>query len=915
MDAGYRSVLEERAGGNRAGGIHILDWMSDLRSTAIRRLFDQHIDLYQQIDEMTARQGLEILPIHDPKTNLRLVQGGTAARNEYHRLVIAGARGAAVKAKMLPHVTKLLDLRGWIRGHKILHEKMLEAFHKGDYAAYAMYKTKMARGEAMPAGYTPAKAQAKLIELEKSMTEAEWAQAEDLASKLWEPLTKARDEMYKEGLLTDQVYKDMVRRGKDYIPLHRLQHDELRQDPDWGYFGGFDRATLLALHRLEGSPLPTVDPYEGAYNLLTKINHDIGVQQVMRSIFYLKELDPNGFFGKNIRELVPGEKPPHDWVRLTFRRKGEKVPFAMPREIAHSLEHATPKEVSLVEQFGQLFKKGLQVGAVGANIAFAAPNLARDMGELMALSHAGSVINPKRMAKVAVQIGKTIGHILRRDEAYMQFLYHRAANSTFTKAIAPEYFAKDLPWKRGLVKKAIRLPLTVPMEAVAFTEELTKFTGYAQLIDDGWTPERAAAETREYAGTPDFAVRGTSTYAANLAIPFFGVRARGKARFWNRIARNPKKLAQLIAASMLVSMILYRCNAQYRDEKGEPEMDHVPEDIKRNNWVFMTDHIDEATGRRKYATIRKPESFQVIANPMERALHEVMERQGFQGKDFWQMVTDFGQAGIPFFPDIDVENEGVLEGTLRSIGASVNPGLKEPVEQFANYDFYRRIPMIPKGEEGLDPRLQVGPYTSPTAQSIGNALGISPRRVEHAIEGTLAGVGEQALSVADYAGEATGLGLPRTTDEMPILSQVGRRFWRQRPRDAKVDRIKADFYDNYKEAEQVLKSYNDILSDRSLEAADAYVAEKPGRRELMGRVGKFRSMSRRLKLSLKAYKVTITSPDLTDEEKNKAARIYYDDHLAELAEVAEFNQEIMMLKLGAPPPAAQSSRFTQPPPQ
>ena len=105
-----------------------------------------------------------------------------------------------------------------------------------------------------------------------------------------------------------------------------------------------------------------------------------------------------------------------------------------------------------------------------------------------------------------------------------------------------------------------------------------------------------------------------------------------------------------------------------------------------------------------------------------------------------------------------------------------------------------------------------------------------------------------------------------------------------------------------------------LAEGMSPEAADAYLAEKPGRADLMDMVGTFRNMARGLKLSLKAFKVTITSPDLSDEEKNKAARIYYDDHLAELAEVAEFNREIVMLKLGAPPPAAQSSRFTQPPP-
>jgi hypothetical protein len=665
------------------------------------------------------------------------------------------------------------------------------------------------------------------------------------------------------------------------------------------------------------------------YSWATKAITDAGKNEVLSTVHGLKTLDPKGFFDENIQNLRPGQKVPRGWTKLTYRQKGRKVSFAMPETVAVSLVNASPRDVSIVHGLAQVFRRGLQVGAVSGNLAFLPRNLTRDWGELMALSDAGSPINPVRFGRIVYRLAQAALNILTRDESYLQFLHERAANSVMTKAIDPDYWVRDVPWRKKPLGKKIKgipmMPIHGVMELTAFSEELTKMSAWLELRKRGWSEQRAAAEVRTYAGTPDFFVHGASTETLNLMIPFFAVRQQGKLRIWRKIRKSPKRLASLVIASSALALALFRHNTQYRDDEGNFEWERVPEDVKRNYWVFFSDNVDPETGRRIPITIRKPESFQVFYNPVERAVWESIGGK-LTKEDYWQAVTDFGQAAIPFFPEIDIENENVLDGSLRSAVSSLNPLFKEPFEQAMNYDTFRRVPIVPRGEESLEPTRQYSPFTSPTAIKIAESMPAwtpewmrSPRRMEHMTRGFLAGVGEQALSIADFPAYETEVGKAigpeerrpfRGIEDIPVLGPITRSWYRTRPRDQMLEDMRERFYRYYRESDRVVQTINDMVKNDDTDRAIRYVAESPERQLLYNYRGIFQKIATALSQLRDKRNAVVTDATIPEQERTDQAKEIYQEQL-EIMYIAEGIHENILAARGELP--EQEEKVTQGP--
>ncbi|MHC4735020.1 MAG: LPD38 domain-containing protein [Planctomycetota bacterium] len=910
----------------------MLDWMTDMGVEFYRQVFDKHVRLYRAINEMTDRRQMELIHKYDPAVVIPLVQGGTGARVHAALLTLSKARKGAVADGLLPEVTRYLDFKGWLRGYRILQEKADAAFQRGDLDGYQQYMQKIREGEGMPAGYTPERIQAELEEMMSSLPEADRLLVDQHAQKVWEVGRTYWDLLHETGIISDAVHQQGINRGPEYIPLHRII-DDLRNDPDWGYVGVFNAATLKSLNKLEGSARATVDPYEAMYTWATKALTDAGKNEVLSTVHGLKALDPGGLFDEAIVNLKAGQKPPHGMSKLTYRQKGRKVSFAMDSMLAASIKNASPKDVSLVHGFMQVFRRTLQVGAVSGNLAFTPRNLMRDWAEMMALSDAGSPINPVAFGRIVHRLAQSAYHILMRDESYLQFLNERAANSIMTKAIDPGYWVADVPWRKKSLWKRVKgvpmAPLRGVMEITAFSEELTKMTAWLELRKRGWSPERAAAEVRTYAGTPDFFVHGTNTEALNLAVMFFAVRQQGKLRIWRKVRKMPKKLLSLIAVSALTSLALFRHNSQYRDKDGNPEWDHVPEDVKRNYWVILSDEIDPVTGRHAQYTIRKAETLQVFYNPIERATWEVVGGQ-LTADDYWQAVTDFGTAAVPFFPEIDIENENALNGTLRSTVSSLNPVFKEPIEQAMNYDTYRRIPIVPRGEEDLDPRFQYSPFTSPTAIAAGKRMppwapewARSPRRIEHAIRGVFAGVGEQALSIADFPAYETEVGRTigpedrrpfRGIEDVPVLGPVTRSAYRSRPRDKVLDDMQERFYRYYRESETIVRTLNDRYKSGDAEGAQRYIAEAPERRMLYDYNGVFRKIATTLSQLRDQRNAVVMDVETPEKDRTEEAKKIYQRQLRLLYIAEGIHENVLKVKGEMPEESKPTGPIGSPPP-
>ena len=99
---------------------------------------------------------------------------------------------------------------------------------------------------------------------------------------------------------------------------------------------------------------------------------------------------------------------------------------------------------------------------------------------------------------------------------------------------------------------------------------------------------------------------------------------------------------------------------------------------------------------------------------------------------------DFSRTLVPNLAPID---------TLGGLGPEI---LTEITEQQANWDLFRSRPVVPSELQSMPIKDQVFPWTSPTMQEIGENVGISPIRLEHAVTGLLGSPSRIILSATDW---------------------------------------------------------------------------------------------------------------------------------------------------------------------
>ncbi len=100
--------------------------------------------------------------------------------------------------------------------------------------------------------------------------------------------------------------------------------------------------------------------------------------------------------------------------------------------------------------------------------------------------------------------------------------------------------------------------------------------------------------------------------------------------------------------------------------------------------------------------------------------------------------------------------------------------MTETIQQMANYDFYTGNPIVSQGKSYLPPTEQTGAYVSPTIEKGAQATGLSPLRVQHAMQSLFGGAGSAVTSVVDMVmgiKNKRGLELKTQFDALPTANR------------------------------------------------------------------------------------------------------------------------------------------------
>lgn len=719
----------------------------------------------------------------------------------------------------------------------------------------------------VPAPYDPTKIATDLKTQEQVLGPQKFAQVKAQADRVFALNRKVLDMVHDAGIVGDAEYQKYTGRGDEYIPMHRILeqvsevNQRLSQNPQ-------DSSARLYLKQqnvikaLMGSERINRDPVISSADANLEAIKEVMRNGVIEDYLRIAQADPQGV-GSYFKPVRSGYKAGPDEGLIGAYENGQSQTYAVPSWLAESLKNVSPTSADIIgkgpmQYFGQILRKGATMG----NLAWSVPNALRHLGDMALMSEAGLKdikTLPRDVVGMIKEWNKSLYSTIVSDGARQEYLRSGAAFSTLQSMISPEEHLD--PTTLGFKSKVAHgRIIDVVSDFNKAVEDATKMTTFKRLRQAGYTEKAAAWETRRYGGGPDFARQGTMTPAIGLVSMFFNAHLQYVTRAFARAAENPMRTAVTLGALTAMGMALSEHNYNQKDEKGNLLIRKVPFTDRENNFVVLTgDTYTSSSGATLpvYYKIPKPSFVKFLYNPIENTLNKIDGHEERSGTQLGLQAIGNLSPG-----QMDLQQGEVGKSAVRGAVSSLNPVIRAPLEEAMNYKTTGfGAPIVPGREQGIDPRYQLGPNTSETAKRIGEggvrgavaggaegltmgyllagpkgaaaggalgsiagSFGISPRRAEHVIDTTTAGVAKIATGFVDpFLGgvKQTRMEGPEKLASTPIAGPILGRFI-SISIDQQEQTQQNNFYRNVQEAQVPLNTLK-FLEKNHPEQIPAYL--------------------------------------------------------------------------------------------
>lgn len=299
---------------------------------------------------------------------------------------------------------------------------------------------------------------------------------------------------------------------------------------------------------------------------------------------------------------------------------------------------------------------------------------------------------------------------------------------------------------------------------------------------------RAAYQSRNV--TQDFQARGANPQLQqlNAITAFLNGNLQGMSRELENIALSGRKQAgnaMKIYGAMIALPSIYTWVANH----GDPRYDDAPWFEKDRYWLVLP-----SDPTKDPIKVRKPFfPGTVVGSGIERGLEQMFGKNPEAFKGFAASVR--GSIAPPFMPNF------------------VQPVL----DQYTNKNSFTGAPIIPERDRRVDAPLQKGPGTSELAKQVGEKFGLSPRIIDHYLQGYGATIGAQGVRSLD--GLLRPSGSPAKPDTGWKESPFIRRFFARQPGRQPI----TDFYDNFNKYNELKQSAARLQKQGVPEQAQKYL--------------------------------------------------------------------------------------------
>lgn len=321
-------------------------------------------------------------------------------------------------------------------------------------------------------------------------------------------------------------------------------------------------------------------------------------------------------------------------------------------------------------------------------------------------------------------------------------------------------------------------------------ENANRLATYEAAIKSGKGKAQAAFESRDLM---DFSMMGASKIMINLSdmLPFFNARMQGLSKLGRAIKEDPKSV--LNRGGMITAASLALLALNWDDKRYE----ELPDWDKDTYWHFFLPG-------GLHVRLPKPFEIGLLFGTLPERLVRTFGGQDTPGK--------FGKL--------------LAHNFMETMAFNPIPQVAMPIaEAYVNYDFFKGGPIENMADSNLIAGARYNDQTSLLMREIGEATNLSPKMLDHIIQGYTGSLGAYVMGASNIMmrgmqdnGETASMRL----DEMPVIKSLLRGYGDD---PAKSTQFSEDFYRLMTQVNQINSTINSYRKQGRIEDAQELQAE------------------------------------------------------------------------------------------
>jgi hypothetical protein len=733
----YEEMKKSEEGGfveiPRVGKVEVV---KDKLHQIYQDIFDK-FHAIKRVSDIAKAEGYELPPGEDPYVGARLY---------------AGVQGKA-ETKILYKRFKTTSEGKIIWGKEGL-SKILEPV-KGDIENFDRYLVYRRATELQERGLETGLDK----EVAKKFVEKYKSQFESRAEKITEYMHSQLDELVASGRITPDLADFLKGKNKFYVKFERVM-DDLHK---YGYVPTSRNVFTKipsTLYRMKGSKRVIISPIESAIKA-TYITTNIAERnRIANMIIDLRDVSPE--IAKTIRPIKPKMKVVAQledgtkvWRPSVFQekgvievwQKGKRHFYEVPKDLYDAMSQMTETGNRMLTKVLAIPARILRTGATTVP-EFALRNPIRD--QLFAFANAKYGYMP------FVDFTRGLFEMIGKGEQYWRW---KASGADWSQLVTLDRATNQKMLKQVLGHKDfaqyIKNPIKLLEDFSMYGEMPTRIGVFKKSLRKGVSETEAAMASRE--ASIDFARRGLSTKVVSSLYTFLNARLQGLDQMVRTFKERPvETLAKTISIATIPSILNYFVN---RDDRAYWE---IPEWQRDLFWIIPAkrtkfDEKGNVTEKGLYLRVPKGDIGVVFGTTAEKVL-AWMDRDKATKPELDKLMGQIFQQVSP----------------IGNVGEVLPVAFRGLFEVMANKKFFVNRPIVPQGQEALEPKYQYTPFTSETSKLIGKTFNVSPAKIDHLITSYTAGLGRHGLKLNDAVLKEMGLvekkpEVPKKLADYPVL--------------------------------------------------------------------------------------------------------------------------------------------------